>query len=286
MARKKFTMDDDTSPKIVSLPASSACDNKIAFAERLKLLRIRSGISAKDLADALNISLCAVYNWESGRTRPDIANITGICRALRISVSELFSDEKAISDITETDKETIRKIRSLSEPHRKHVMNMIDDLYRIETEYGMTMKYRSDIIVIPYASTALAAGYAFPETAAEATPCYLYENSLTQRADYVFRVSGESMEPSFHDGDSVLIQKAEREQIRQGDICAFITDGSLYIKEYRRDGLYSHNPAYPPMYFREYEEVKIIGRVLGTITDKDCATSEEIRLYNKNHGDN
>ena len=48
-------------------------------------------------------------------------------------------------------------------------------------------------------------------------------------------------------------------------VCIFVNDDAGYIKEYHKDGLYSHNPKYPPIRFNENDTVRCVGRVLGKI---------------------
>lgn len=66
--------------------------DRISFASRLKELRMIAHISQIELAEQLHVSRAAVANWETGRTRPDIANIPALCSLLDISIEEFFSD--------------------------------------------------------------------------------------------------------------------------------------------------------------------------------------------------
>ncbi len=84
------------------------------------------------------------------------------------------------------------------------------------------------------------------------------------------------MEPTFADGDLVLVQHTET--LRPGEIGVFIADGEGYIKEYRKDGLYSHNADYAPMFFREGNDVRCIGRVLGRVDDDQWPTEAQIGM--------
>ncbi len=102
---------------------------------------------------------------------------------------------------------------------------------------------------------------------------WLKRDGMTARADEIITVNGRSMEPTFFDGDQVLVQHAE--SLREGEIGIFTVDGEGYIKEFRRDGLYSHNRAYEPMRFSEGSEVRCMGRVLGKVTADQYLTDEE-----------
>ena len=80
-------------------------------------------------------------------------------------------------------------------------------------------------------------------------------------ADFVIGVSGDSMEPTFCDGDRVAVIK--QKALHPGDIGVFMIDGNGYIKELGRNVLISHNSKYDPIPFAE--SICCIGRVLGKI---------------------
>ncbi|MBQ8087391.1 MAG: helix-turn-helix domain-containing protein [Clostridia bacterium] len=87
------------------------------------------------------------------------------------------------------------------------------------------------------------------------------------RADYALTVRGDSMSPTYLDGD-VLFVRAQPD-VENGTVAVVLIDDSAAVKHvYRdRDGLTltSDNPAYPPMQFRyrDYEQIRIFGVVVG-----------------------
>lgn len=84
--------------------------------------------------------------------------------------------------------------------------------------------------------------------------------------DYFYlRVKGDSMEPNLRDGDIALVRR--QPIVDNGQIAAVLCDGeSVACKRISfANGsitLYSDNPQYPPMVFRN-EQCLIIGRVIG-----------------------
>lgn len=78
-------------------------------------------------------------------------------------------------------------------------------------------------------------------------------------ADFMVGVSGDSMEPTFFDGDRVYVKKTT--DIEFGDVGLFIVNGYYYIKEYAPDGLRSHNPNYSLI--PKSREIIVVGKVLG-----------------------
>lgn len=82
-------------------------------------------------------------------------------------------------------------------------------------------------------------------------------------ADFILEVRGDSMEPRFFDGDCVLIQRSAR--IHEGEIGIFIVNGDSYIKKIGNGKLLSLNPAYEPILLHEYDDIRCVGKVIGTI---------------------
>lgn len=76
---------------------------------------------------------------------------------------------------------------------------------------------------------------------------------------YIIRVSGDSMEPTYHDGEKVFVHA--QSDIPVGKIGIFYMDGQNWIKELGKEELISHNPAYPPRPFTD--DIRCQGLVLG-----------------------
>ncbi len=85
----------------------------------------------------------------------------------------------------------------------------------------------------------------------------------TASADFALRISGNSMEPKYHDGDVLLVQNAESVEVGEQGI--FILDGAGYFKVYGGDCLISLNPEYGRIMLKDFENVSCIGRVLGRL---------------------
>ena len=120
----------------------------------------------------------------------------------------------------------------------------------------------------------------------EGEPIFLYASDEVDRADCVFSVSGDSMEPEYHDGDLVLVRRIpDAPELKEGEIGAFIVGNETYIKEYREDGLHSLNPKYDVMRFSDEEAVYLIGRVIGVLSPESIATETDVKMYLAIHED-
>jgi SOS-response transcriptional repressor LexA len=92
------------------------------------------------------------------------------------------------------------------------------------------------------------------------------DNDKTRVADFALRISGNSMEPKYHDGDILLVENADSVEI--GELGIFILDGNGYFKKYGGDSLISLNPQYGDILLREYAETVCCGRVVGKLKRK------------------
>jgi repressor LexA len=109
---------------------------------------------------------------------------------------------------------------------------------------------------------SVAAGQ--PITANESVEMYVDSPS---EADYALKVQGDSMEPTYLDGDVVFIRKTP--DVQDGTIAVVLVDDSACLKHvYKiKNGvqLVSDNPKYPPMIrtWPEYDVIRILGIVVG-----------------------
>ena len=71
--------------------------------ERIKKLRQYRQFSTLELSMKAQISQSYLYELESGNKSPSIDTIEKLCRALRISVSDFFSEESSIPDYVESE---------------------------------------------------------------------------------------------------------------------------------------------------------------------------------------
>ena len=125
--------------------------------------------------------------------------------------------------------------------------------------------------------TAASAGPGETLDAVRGEQVYVFADRNTEEADEIIRVNGNSMEPTFADGDMVLVKHTG--SVREGEIGVFICGDTGYIKEYRKDGLHSHNPAYAPLTFSENEPVHCVGKVIGKVMANAWADDESVRAW-------
>lgn len=65
------------------------------FSSALKNIRKEKGYTQNSLASKLNVSQSSIYNWESGKSKPDIDMIKEIASALDVPISDLVGVEES-----------------------------------------------------------------------------------------------------------------------------------------------------------------------------------------------
>tara|TARA_Y100001970_G_C14173641_1_gene825635 strand:+ start:705 stop:1166 length:462 start_codon:yes stop_codon:yes gene_type:complete len=65
---------------------------KMEFGEQMTHWREKSGLSRKEFARKLNVSLTAVKNWETGHSTPKLTKYSEIAKVLSIDVREMGLD--------------------------------------------------------------------------------------------------------------------------------------------------------------------------------------------------
>ena len=250
--------------------------------ERIRFYRESIGMERMAFAAAIGVTGNAVSNWETGRTRPDINLIPRICDALSISPYQLFDLKAPDQKYSDAEAGLIDCYRELSEGNKRALRILASNLK--DAQLGDACP---DITVLRFIEKGLAAGTGDPSEFEEnSEPAYLYSSPLINRANYVFSVCGDSMEPEFKDNDLVLVQAIPSgPELQYGEIGAFIKGNEQFVKVYEEDGLRSLNPKYPFMNFSGTEDtVYIIGRVIGTVDQyKDLASQDDVEKFKRIH---
>ncbi len=278
MARRKIDLSVPTVPTVVNVSTGAAVEASHIplLCERIRFYREKSGMDQKSFAGRVGVTANAASNWERGRSRPDVNLLPAICRALNVTLYDLYGEAAPFDPLSERERKLIDCYRALS-PENRYVADRTVEALGLAQAAGSRPKIRQ----LLYFERSLAAGFGDPtEFEQEAAPIYLYASPEVDRADYVFSVSGDSMEPDFHTGDLALVRKlSPASALRYGEIGAFIVGNETYIKEYREDGLHSLNRKYGVLHFSEDQAVYLIGRVLGTASPESLVSEEDLRTF-------
>ena len=225
--------------------------------------RKKKGLHQQDLADELakegiKISSKAVSSWERNLAEPSVSVYYKVCQILDIQnmYEAYFGIDSVIPD---TD-----PFSSLSDEGREKVMDYINLLHAS----GMYEKQSAK--VIPFRSidifeNAVSAGTGnFLIDGPKETIC-IDESILPESTTFGVRISGDSMEPEFHNGQIAWV--LQQESIANGEIGIFALNGEAYIKKFKIDKngifLISLNKKYEPIKVGKNDRLDIFGKVLG-----------------------
>lgn len=174
------------------------------------------------------------------------------------------------NDVTLTEYDLIKMYRSLDPTGQKHVETVLhwendrakqlqDKDTRITELESALYNSNTTLRIYTYMRKIAAAGTGFYF---DDIPTDTIEAPYLENADFIIGVSGDSMEPTYHDGDLVYVEKCQGVNI--GDIGIFMVNGECFIKEAGEDSLISHNAVYDPIPGTEH--IACFGKVLGKVT--------------------
>lgn len=224
--------------------------------------RREMGLNQAELASALvkmgfDVTNQAVSKWENGATLPNARQFLAICDALDIEdIRGLFSGS-ADGILAGLDREgrhlALEYIRLLRESGR----------YCAEKPRVVPLGGAAALRTLPLYSLAVSAGtgqfldgedYEMVEVGQE----------VPDGSNFGVRVAGDSMEPEFHDGQTVWVR--QQRSLMTGDIGIFLYDGSAYLKQLiaLKDSmaLHSLNPAYSDIVISPELPLRVLGKVL------------------------
>ena len=246
----------------------------IKYGDLIRQQRVKKKMNQEELGALVNVRKNAVGAWESGRSRPDLNSVPVICEALEISIEEFFGLKDQPVRREEREEKTVkhqgdafsRRYQALDPYHQQVILREMDAMLAMQEavkrpERKTVRLFRNEL------SVCAGPSFGIGETMGEEV--LVYETEKTRKADEIIRISGDSMEPEFHDGDQVLVQHGV--SLRPGEIGIFVNGDAGYIKIYQRDGLHSLNPKYRTMHFSEGDEVRCIGKVIGIIEEDEFA---------------
>lgn len=235
----------------------------------LKRLRKTSGLSANEVVSELkaydiDISAKTLYGYESGLSMLNADAFVALCRIYKCdNPMDIFGTPS----ISSSEFHLIEKYRTL-DPHGKDMVNMVlnKEAARIEELEKAPSQNVTPMHVMSYYQRMASAGrgeYLFDDIPTDLIE--VEDTPLSRRADFVLGVNGRSMEPTYNDGDKVLVRKTS--DVPVGQIGVFIVEGKCYIKELGKDRLISHNEdkeTYPDI-FPDEGGIDIVGEVLGKV---------------------
>lgn len=243
--------------------------------ERISALRKEAGLSLAEFSDYLrgfgvDVMTGAISKWERGLSSPNAYQLIAVCFALGVTdVLDEFTSVAKSKPLL--NKEGQRKVEEYTKVLIASGLYAPETIEADETEY---IEMRVSELPVSAGTGALLSEENFK---LKRFP----KEFVPDGADFGLRVSGDSMEPVFHDGQLVWIEECE--EIAPSEIGIFFYDGCGYMKQYderepdaeQREAftdsygvvhpqpvLISYNEEYAPIFVSPSAEFQIAGRVL------------------------
>lgn len=236
------------------------------LSDRLKQGMHLRNMKQVDIIEKTGINKGALSSYISGRYEPKQNNIHLLALALDVSEAWLMGHDVPMERSASPDNhnDTIMQHYSrLNDLGKQEATKRVEELTHID-------KYIDPSAPVPPVPTRIinyfyrlaSAGsgqivFDTPPTKKIEIP----DTPLNRRADYAIGVNGNSMEPTFLDGDMLLVEMTE--EISRGEIGIFLVDGESYVKKLGKDELISLNEDYSNIPLDE--TARCLGRVIGKI---------------------
>ncbi len=228
---------------------------------RIKEARLAKNLKQEELAELIGAkSPSAVSTWEVGKAKPDCVTLLRICEVLNITPNQVLGFNMSVDTPSLNEWAILHKYRDIDEIGKDAVSAVLDAEYRRVAKPKKARLLKLDFYNYP--ASAGTGNFLETETPDEIV---VNECAEAEAADYVIPISGDSMEPTYHDGDKVYVEKCDSVDI--GEIGIFIVNGDAYIKELGNKCLISHNSAYKPIKLGASDSVYCCGRVLGVVEE-------------------
>ncbi len=234
------------------------------FGDKLKSARLNKNLKQSELARILNIKNTTISNWEKGLSKPDFDMIERLCEILDVDANYFCKQTFDCLQLSIAEQQLIQKYRKIEKAGQEIIDFILDkEMSRLTVDEAPYIE--EPIYFVPQRYIDC-----YPRLASCGSGEYLFDGIPSEsiavdeacKADFAIGVNGHSMEPTYYDGEILLIKK--QNQIHLGEKGLFIIDGEAYIKELGRNKLISHNPEYADIEFNTTMNITCVGKVIGS----------------------
>ena len=217
--------------------------------EKLKARRKELKLTQKDIADQLGISYQAYSAWERGVKEPSKEKVQRLEQILRVPKGYF------------TEIEIVRLYNTLSNKGKNQVVEYARDL--VQKEKIQQVISVSENLYEYHVYEKMSAGIGASVYDDRDYDIVYFDEELAH--DFASWVSGDSMEPKYHNGSVALIRETGFDY--DGAVYAVVCNNQTYIKRvYREENglrLVSINPKYRDIFISYDEDPRVVGIIVG-----------------------
>ena len=243
-------------------------ENKEIFANNLSFYMKQKGVDRNTLCADLDLKYTTVRDWLKGITYPRIGKIELLANYFNINKSDLIENKISTAQSDSLLEKITNTARKLNTDNKKIVLRTSEELWESQNEEETKINEVSEVIslyqVEVVSETAAASGFNYGFGYDDTDRETIEVDEQPPRHDIATKVSGDSMQPDYQDGDILyLVDKGLTTY--NGDLAVIAYgDRSYFKKIYTENGrlrLVSLNDKYediildfPPA---EYTHIKI-----------------------------
>ena len=217
-------------------------ENKEIFANNLSFYMEQKGVDRNTLCADLDLKYTTVRDWLKGITYPRIGKIELLANYFNINKSDLIENKTATAQTSDFLLEEITNTaRKLSPENKKIVLRTSEDLLKEqkneeETKINEVSEvislYQVEVVSETAAACGFNYGFGYDDTDRET----IEVDERPPRHDIATKVSGDSMQPDYQDGD-ILYLADKGLTTYNGDLAVIAYgDRSYFKKIYTENG--------------------------------------------------
>ena len=177
----------------------------IVIGEKIKQYRLANGWTQQELGTKIGMSKNAIGNYEKGFRSPKKNTMFDLAKAFSISIDDLFppvqkdsaSDIQSIYDELEPNRQ--RKVITYAEKLRDEQKN--EEEAKINEVSEVISLYQVEVVSETAAACGFNYGFGYEDTDRET----IEVDEKPPRHDIATKVSGDSMQPDYQDGDILYL---------------------------------------------------------------------------------
>ena len=220
-------------------------ENKEIFANNLNFYMEQKGVDRNTLCADLDLKYTTVRDWLKGITYPRIGKIELLANYFKINKSDLIENKTATAQTSDFLLEEITNTaRKLTPENKKIVLRTSEDLLdeqqkrrkakinEVEVSEKVIDLYQVEVVSETAAACGFNYGFGYDDTDRET----IEVDEQPPRHDIATKVSGDSMQPDYQDGD-ILYLADKGLTTYNGDLAVIAYgDRSYFKKIYTENG--------------------------------------------------
>ena len=222
----------------------------------------KKGTTPTAVALKLGLSKGNTSSWKKGGN-PNADILMKLADELNCTTDLLLGRaEKDPTNFENDEIELLEIYKKLNSKDKIRIIERAQTLYEIASEKSESAY--TPIISIRHSLYMVSAGTGYELDAGDSwDEIEVPDTPTARKADFCLTISGDSMEPRYHNGDIVLVKHCNA--IDENEIGIFRIENKGYIKRYGLDRLISLNPKYDDILFSDYDsqDIQCLGLVIG-----------------------